>query len=68
MDPDQIERVITTRTRAILPVHLYGQSAELDTIRDIARRHRLLVIEDAAQAHGAEYKGSDAARSATWVF
>src|SRR6185312_4171628 len=49
MDPSQIERAITPRTRAILPVHLYGQAAEMDTICAIGRRHGLLVIEDAAQ-------------------
>ena len=57
MDPTQIEAVITPRTKAILPVHLYGNPAEMDSILEIARRHDLTVIEDAAQAHGAKYKG-----------
>ncbi len=57
MDPAQIEGAITPRTKAILPVHLYGNPCEMDTIIEIARRHNLTVIEDAAQAHGAEYKG-----------
>ena len=57
LDVNKIEAAITERTRAIMPVHLYGQSADLDPIFDIAARHNLVVIEDAAQAHGSEYKG-----------
>jgi len=57
MDVKQLEGAITERTKAILPVHLYGQPADMDSIVEIARRFNLIVIEDAAQAHGAEYKG-----------
>ena len=57
MDPGQIESRITRKTRAIIPVHLYGHPADMTSILDIARRHQLYVIEDASQAHGATYKG-----------
>lgn len=57
MDPARIEPAITRRTKAIIPVHLYGQTADMDPIVDIARSYALHVIEDACQAHGAEYKG-----------
>ncbi|MGS0742070.1 DegT/DnrJ/EryC1/StrS family aminotransferase [Glaciimonas sp. GG7] len=57
LDPLKIEASITARTKAIIPVHLYGQPADMDSINEIAHRHGLKVIEDAAQAHGALYKG-----------
>ncbi len=57
LDPERIETAITPRTKVILPVHLYGQPADLDPILAVARKHGLLVLEDAAQAHGAKYKG-----------
>lgn len=57
IDVSRIEAAITERTKVILPVHLYGQPADMDPILEIARRHALTVIEDAAQAHGAEYRG-----------
>ena len=57
IDSGLIEEKITSRTRAIMPVHLYGYPADMDPIMSIARRHGLYVIEDAAEAHGAEYKG-----------
>jgi dTDP-4-amino-4,6-dideoxygalactose transaminase len=57
IDPERIEAAITSRTKVILPVHLYGQPADLSPILEIARKHNLRVLEDAAQAHGARYKG-----------
>ena len=57
MDPGLLDRAITPKTKAIIPVHLYGQMADMDPIMEIARKHNLFVIEDASQAHGAEYKG-----------
>ncbi len=57
LDPGAVSAAVTPRTRAVLPVHLYGQTADMDGIRDVARRHRLRVLEDAAQAHGASFQG-----------
>jgi len=58
MDPEAVESAITPRTRAIIPVHLYGQPCEIDRIMEIASGHGLKVIEDAAQAHGARWRGN----------
>jgi dTDP-4-amino-4,6-dideoxygalactose transaminase len=60
MDPTQLKKSLTTRTKAIIPVHLFGQPADMDPILEFARAHGLFVIEDAAQAHGADYKGRKA--------
>lgn len=57
LDPKLVERAITPRTKAILPVHLYGHPCELDALLEIARKHKLPLVEDACQAHGAKYKG-----------
>jgi len=57
MDPAMLEKAITSRTKAIIPVHLYGQPADMDSINAIAAKHNLPVIEDSCQAHGARYKG-----------
>ncbi len=59
IDPAAIEKAITSKTKAIVPVHLYGQCAEMETIMDIAKKHNLFVIEDTAQAIGADYKFKD---------
>lgn len=57
IDPEKVEAAITTKTKAIVAVHLYGQSADLDPLKEIAKKHNLILVEDAAQAHLAEYKG-----------
>lgn len=57
LNPEQIERAVTTRTKAVVPVHLYGQTANMKSIGDIAARHKLSIVEDAAQAHGARFEG-----------
>src|SRR3990172_1072745 len=57
IDPSKIEKAITKKTKAIMPVHLFGQPAEMDLIMKLAKKHKLFVIEDACQAHGATYKG-----------
>jgi perosamine synthetase len=66
MDADQVENKITARTRAIMPVHIYGHPVDMDPLLDIAARHGLAVIEDAAEAHGAEYLSSRASNNPTW--
>ena len=60
MDPSKLEAAVTAKTKAIIPVHLFGQMADMDPILEIARKRKLFVIEDASQAHGAEYKGKKA--------
>ena len=60
INPALLEAAITSRTKAIIPVHLFGQTADMDPIMEVAKAHRLFVIEDASQAHGAEYKGKPA--------
>jgi dTDP-4-amino-4,6-dideoxygalactose transaminase len=70
IDPAAICAAVTPRTRAIIPVHLYGQPADMDAVRAIADRHDLFVLEDAAQAHGARYKSQPIGKTgtATWSF
>lgn len=60
VDPHAIEAKITAKTKAIMPVHLYGQLCEMATINEIAKKHQLFIVEDAAQAHGAEWNGTKA--------
>ncbi len=68
MDPSQIERAITLHTKAIMPIHLYGQSADLGRIGEITRRHNLALIEDACQAHGATFEGKHVGTFGTGCF
>lgn len=68
LDPAQIEEKITARTRAIMPVHLYGNPCAMDEILEIAQRHNLIVLEDASQAHGAEYYGQKVGTFGTACF
>lgn len=68
IDPEKIEAAITQKTRAIMPVHLYGNPADMAAIQDIAQRHRLAIIEDAAQAHGAKAHGGVAGSFGTGCF
>jgi dTDP-4-amino-4,6-dideoxygalactose transaminase len=68
MDPAQVEAAITPRTKAIMPVHLYGLMADMAPLVDIAQRHGLVIIEDAAQAHGAAYHGMRAGRFGPAMF
>ena len=71
LDPDRLEAAVTPRTRLILPVHLYGQAAQMDAIGAVAANHGLLVLEDAAQAHGARFRGRRAGafgNAAAWSF
>ena len=60
LDPAEVQKKVTSKTKAILPVHLYGQTADMDALQAIADKHKLLILEDACQAHGAEYKGKRA--------
>lgn len=62
IDVDATRRAITPRTRAIMPVHLYGHPAEMDGLMSLAKEHGLAIIEDAAEAHGAEYRGRESGR------
>lgn len=67
LDPAQLEQHVTERTRAITPVHLYGHPADMDAIHEVADRHGLLIFEDAAQAHGAEWNGKRVGTSGTFA-
>lgn len=71
IDPAQIEPLLTSKTKAILPVHLYGQASDMGAIMEIAKKHKLVVIEDCAQAHGAEWRGKKVGAwgdAAAWSF
>ncbi|KKQ18777.1 MAG: putative pyridoxal phosphate-dependent enzyme [Berkelbacteria bacterium GW2011_GWA1_36_9] len=68
LDPEKIEKAITKKTKAILPVHLYGQACDMTKIMAIARKHKLIVIEDACQSHGAEYRNKKVGSFGTSAF
>jgi perosamine synthetase len=68
LDPDLVEAAVTARTKAIMPVHLYGLMADMDPLVEIAQRHGLPIVEDAAQAHGATYRGRGAGRFGPAMF
>jgi perosamine synthetase len=68
IDPGRIEAAITPRTKAIMPVHLFGLAADMDPLMEIVRKHNLVVIEDACQSHGAEYKGKKVGSFGTGCF
>jgi perosamine synthetase len=68
LDPDRVEAAITSRTRAIMPVHLYGLMADMDPLVEIAERHGIPILEDAAQAHGASYRGHRAGQFGPAMF
>lgn len=68
IDPEKIEKAITKKTKAIMPVHLYGQAADMTKIMAIARKHKLAMIEDACQAHGAEWRGKKVGSFGTGTF
>lgn len=68
LDPAKIEQVVTSRTKAIMPVHLFGLSCDMDAIQEIARKYALTIIEDACQSHGAEYRGRRVGSFGTGVF
>src|SRR5262249_16617239 len=67
MDVQQVAGKITPRTRAIMPVHIYGHPVDMDPLLDLARKHQLAVIEDAAEVHGAEYLTARAGPNSRWV-
>src|SRR4029453_11453040 len=66
MDVAAIEKRITPRTRAIMPVHIYGPPVDMDSVVELARRHGLAIVEDAAEVHGAEYLSGRAGARPTW--
>lgn len=68
IDPEQVAKAITPHTKAIMPVHLFGQTADLDALTQLAQQHNLILIEDACQAHGANYRGQMAGNFGTGCF